>query len=77
MLVSGLVFGYLHGITHPYDTAAIAPAIAAVIAISARELWRARQFASSRATLALMLVWPIEALAVSSTGALARTSTVS
>ena len=56
MLVSGLVFGYLHGITHPYYTAAIAPAIAAVTAISARELWRARQFASSRATLALMLV---------------------
>jgi 4-amino-4-deoxy-L-arabinose transferase-like glycosyltransferase len=56
MLVSGLVFSYLHGITHPYYTAAIAPAIAAVTAISARELWRARQFASSRATLALMLV---------------------
>ena len=56
MLVSGLVFSYLHGITHPYYTAATAPAIAAVTAISARELWRAKQFASSRATLALMLV---------------------
>ena len=40
MLVSGLVFSYLHGITHPYYTAAIAPALAAVTAISTRELWR-------------------------------------
>jgi 4-amino-4-deoxy-L-arabinose transferase-like glycosyltransferase len=47
MLVSGLLFGY---------TVAMAPAIAAVTAICARELWRTRQFASSRATLALMLV---------------------
>ena len=47
MLVSGLAFGY---------TAAMAPAIAAITAICARELWRARQLASSRATLALMLV---------------------
>jgi 4-amino-4-deoxy-L-arabinose transferase-like glycosyltransferase len=47
MLVSGLVFGC---------TVAMAPAVAAVTAISARELWRGRQFASSRVTLALMLV---------------------
>ena len=47
MLVSGLVFGY---------TLVMAPAVAAVTAIATRELWRGRQFASSRATLALMLV---------------------
>lgn len=47
MLVSGLVFSY---------TVAMAPAVAAVAAISTRELWRGRQFASSRVTLALMLV---------------------
>jgi 4-amino-4-deoxy-L-arabinose transferase-like glycosyltransferase len=47
MLVSGLVFGC---------TIAMAPAVAAVTAISTRELWRGRQFASSRVTLALMLV---------------------
>jgi 4-amino-4-deoxy-L-arabinose transferase-like glycosyltransferase len=47
MLVSGLAFGY---------TVAMAPAVAAVAAISTRELWRGRQFASSRVTLALMLV---------------------
>ena len=47
MLVSGVAFGC---------TVAMAPAIAAVTAICARELWRARQFASSRATLAVMLV---------------------
>ena len=45
MVVSGLVF-----------SVAMAPAVAAVTAISARELWRGRQFASSRAALALMLV---------------------
>jgi 4-amino-4-deoxy-L-arabinose transferase-like glycosyltransferase len=47
MLVSGLVFSY---------TLAMAPAVAAVTAISTRELWRARQFVSSRIALALMLV---------------------
>ena len=47
MLVSGLAFGY---------TLAMAPAIAAVTAICTRELWRGRQLATSRATLALMLV---------------------
>ncbi len=56
MSVSGLLFSYMQGIMHPYYTAAMAPAVAAVTAISIRELWRARQFASSRATLALMLV---------------------
>ncbi|HME76838.1 MAG TPA: glycosyltransferase family 39 protein [Mycobacterium sp.] len=47
MVVSGVVFG---------STVAMAPAVAAVTAISTRELWRGRQFASSRAALALMLV---------------------
>jgi 4-amino-4-deoxy-L-arabinose transferase-like glycosyltransferase len=56
MLVSGLVFSYMQGIMHPYYTVAMTPAVAAVTAISIRELWRGRQFASSRAALALMLV---------------------
>jgi 4-amino-4-deoxy-L-arabinose transferase-like glycosyltransferase len=56
MLVSGLVFSYMQGIMHPYYTLVMPPAVAAVTAISTRELWRARQFASSRAVLALMLV---------------------
>jgi 4-amino-4-deoxy-L-arabinose transferase-like glycosyltransferase len=47
MLVSGLALGY---------TAAMAPAVAAVAAIATRELWRGRQFASSRVILALMLM---------------------
>jgi 4-amino-4-deoxy-L-arabinose transferase-like glycosyltransferase len=47
MLVSGLAFSY---------TVAMAPAVAAVTAIATRELWRGRQFASSRVTLALVLV---------------------
>jgi 4-amino-4-deoxy-L-arabinose transferase-like glycosyltransferase len=56
MLLSGLVFSYMQGIMHPHYTLVMAPAVAAVTAISTRELWRARQFASSRAVLALMLV---------------------
>jgi 4-amino-4-deoxy-L-arabinose transferase-like glycosyltransferase len=56
MLVSGMVFSYMQGIMHPYYTLAMAPAVAAVTAISTRELWRGRHFGSSRATLALMLV---------------------
>ncbi|HEY2450523.1 MAG TPA: glycosyltransferase family 39 protein [Mycobacterium sp.] len=47
MLMSGLAFSY---------TVAMAPAVAAVTAIATRELWRGRQFASSRVTLVLMLV---------------------
>ncbi|MGH3558966.1 MAG: glycosyltransferase family 39 protein, partial [Mycobacterium sp.] len=56
LLVGALVFSYMQGIMHPYYTVAMAPAIAAVSAIAIRELWRGRQFLSSRATLALMLV---------------------
>jgi hypothetical protein len=56
MSLSGLVFSCMQGIMHPYYTVAMAPAVAAVAAISVRELWRGRQFASSRATLAVMLV---------------------
>jgi 4-amino-4-deoxy-L-arabinose transferase-like glycosyltransferase len=47
MLLSGLIFGC---------TVAMAPGVAAVTAIATRELWRGRQFASSRVTLALMLM---------------------
>ncbi len=54
LLVSGAVFSFMHGVIHPYYTVALAPAIAALIGISVRELWRGREFAGSRMVLAAM-----------------------
>jgi len=53
LVVSGLVFSLASGIIHPYYTVALAPAIAALVAIGARELWRARQQIRARFVLAL------------------------
>ena len=55
LLVSGLVFSYMQGTIHPYYTVALAPAIAALVAISGRELWRGRDLFACRAVLALMI----------------------
>jgi 4-amino-4-deoxy-L-arabinose transferase-like glycosyltransferase len=54
LLVTAAVFSFMKGIIHPYYTVALAPAIAALIGISVRELWRGREFRSSRAVLAAM-----------------------
>jgi 4-amino-4-deoxy-L-arabinose transferase-like glycosyltransferase len=54
LLVSGAVFSFMSGVIHPYYTVALAPAIAALIGISVRELWRGREFWASRAVLAAM-----------------------
>lgn len=54
LLVSGTVFSFMEGVIHPYYTVALAPAIAALIGISVRELWQGREFFSSRAVLATM-----------------------
>ncbi|SBS74430.1 Glycosyl transferase family 39 [uncultured Mycobacterium sp.] len=56
LLATAAVFSFMKGIMHPYYTIALAPAIAAVIGISVRELWRGRQFVLSRVVLAAMLV---------------------
>jgi 4-amino-4-deoxy-L-arabinose transferase-like glycosyltransferase len=70
MLVSGLVFSYMSGTMHPYYTVALAPGIAATLAIGGRELWRHRDRVLARATLALMVaataVWSFVLLAGSS-----------
>ena len=42
LLVTGLVFSFMNGTVHPYYTVALAPAIAALVAIGGRELWLAR-----------------------------------
>lgn len=55
LVVTALVFSLMSGIIHPYYAVALAPAIAAGAAISARELWRGRAHAPVRYVLAAML----------------------
>jgi 4-amino-4-deoxy-L-arabinose transferase-like glycosyltransferase len=54
LLVTGGVFSFMHGVIHPYYTVALAPAIAALVAISVRELWRGKDFLVARAILGAM-----------------------
>ncbi|MFB9923548.1 glycosyltransferase family 39 protein [Amycolatopsis halotolerans] len=54
-VISTLVFSYMSGIIHPYYTVALAPGIAATVAISATELWRGRAYLAPRVVLAVML----------------------
>ncbi|MDU0293668.1 ArnT family glycosyltransferase [Saccharothrix longispora] len=55
VLVNGVVFSFMSGITHPYYTVAVAPGVAAIGAIAGRELWRGRAHPPVRAALALMV----------------------
>lgn len=55
MVVSVLVFSFMAGTIHPYYTVALAPLIAATVAISGRELWRGRDNHVVRAILSLMI----------------------
>ena len=49
LLVTGAVFSFMDGTVHPYYTVALAPAIAALVGISVRELWRRQGSAGGRA----------------------------
>ncbi len=55
MVVSALVFSFMEGTVHPYYAVALAPFIAATIAVSARELWRGRDNTAVRTVLAAMI----------------------
>ena len=55
LVVTALVFSFMSGIIHPYYSVALAPAIAAGAAISARELWRGRSHPPVRYVLAGMM----------------------
>ena len=55
LLVTGAVFSFMDGIVHPYYTVALAPAIAALVGISVRELWRRKALLAPRIVLAVML----------------------
>ena len=53
LVVSGLVFSLGSGVIHTYYTVALAPAIAALVAIMGRELWRSRETRAARGVAAL------------------------
>ncbi|GAB3879897.1 hypothetical protein GCM10029964_033090 [Kibdelosporangium lantanae] len=55
LVVTGLVFSYMQGTVHPYYSVALAPAIAALVAIAGRELWRGRANLGARLSLAAMV----------------------
>ena len=55
LVVTGAVFSFMDGIVHPYYTVALAPAVAALVGIAVRELWRGREFLLPRVALAAML----------------------
>ncbi|TDV52313.1 ArnT family glycosyltransferase [Actinophytocola oryzae] len=55
LVVTALVFSFMSGIIHPYYSVALAPGIAGVTAISARELWRGRAHPPVRYVLTGMM----------------------
>jgi 4-amino-4-deoxy-L-arabinose transferase-like glycosyltransferase len=55
LLVTGLVFSYMQGTIHPYYTVALAPAVAALVAMTARILWQTRDRRTSRVTAAVLV----------------------
>ena len=66
LIVSGLVFSLSGGVIHTYYTVALAPAIAALVAIGGRMLWARRDTARARlaaaAAVALSAGWAWELL---------------
>ncbi|MEV0676227.1 glycosyltransferase family 39 protein [Actinosynnema sp. NPDC050436] len=55
VLVNGVVFSFMSGITHPYYTVAVAPGVAAIVAIAGREMWRGRAHLPVRVSLAVVV----------------------
>ena len=56
LVVSGLVFSLSGGVIHTYYTVALAPAIAALVAIGATAAWGRRERSGARALLAVGIV---------------------
>jgi len=52
LLVTGAVFSYGKGVIHTYYTVALAPAIAALVALAAHQLWKERDRVWARAAAA-------------------------
>jgi 4-amino-4-deoxy-L-arabinose transferase-like glycosyltransferase len=70
LLVTALVISYAQGIIHSYYTVALAPAIGALVGIGGVALWRLRDNAAARITLAFVVagtsVWAAVLLSRSS-----------
>jgi 4-amino-4-deoxy-L-arabinose transferase-like glycosyltransferase len=66
LLGTGLTFSLMSGITHPYYTVALTPAIGALVGIGATSLWARRNERSSRIVLAaavgLTTWWAVQLL---------------
>jgi len=56
LLVSAAVFSFSSGVIHTYYAVALAPAIAALVAITGSALWRDRHALSARAVMALGVI---------------------
>jgi 4-amino-4-deoxy-L-arabinose transferase-like glycosyltransferase len=56
LLVTAIIFSFGQGVIHTYYTVALAPAIAAPIAITGSVLWRARHTAGARITAAVAVL---------------------
>jgi 4-amino-4-deoxy-L-arabinose transferase-like glycosyltransferase len=55
LVATGLTFSFMAGTIHPYYTVALAPAIAGLVAITGRAMWRVRDTWLGRGTLAAMV----------------------
>ncbi|WIX83259.1 glycosyltransferase family 39 protein [Amycolatopsis carbonis] len=55
LVVTGLVFSFMSGTVHPYYAVQLAPAIAALVAISGHALWQGRAQTAPRAVLGAMI----------------------
>ncbi|MGI4893740.1 MAG: glycosyltransferase family 39 protein, partial [Janthinobacterium lividum] len=55
LIVSGVVFAYMEGTVHPYYTVALAPAVAALVAVGGKALWEQRTQLLARFGLAAII----------------------
>jgi 4-amino-4-deoxy-L-arabinose transferase-like glycosyltransferase len=55
LLVNGLVFSFMSGTVHPYYSVAMAPGLAAVLAVGVGALWNRRSHWASRLTMVIAL----------------------
>lgn len=55
LLGTGLVFSFMSGLFHDYYTVALAPAVAALVGIGGVDLWRRRESAWAKCTLAALV----------------------
>src|ERR1700677_1852246 len=56
LLVTGLVFSYMQGTIHPYYTVALAPAIAALVALAGHAAWERRATVTGRLTCVALVL---------------------